>query len=79
MPSVKIVRIDLPQLTLETFTSILEEQYERENVSEVIEFRVDKFTKNADRPKIFEQSVLSKMYKISKHSCRTIPDIMSYK
>ena len=75
IPSVKIVRIDIPKLTISTFTSILVEQFERENISEVLEFRVDKFTTKVDQPKIFEQSVLGEMYKVSKHSCRTVTNV----
>ena len=77
--SVKIVRFDIPELTLATFASILVENFTKENVSDLLEFRVDTFTAKAYRPEIFEQSVLGEMYKVSKHSCRTVTDVQSYK
>ena len=79
VPSVKIVRFDIPELTLATFTSILVENFTKENVSDLLEFRVDTFTAKAYRPEIFEQSVLNEMYIVSKYTCRNIPNIQSYK
>lgn len=76
---VNIVRVDLPKITLATLTFILVENFQRENVSDLLEFRVDRFTTKTESIEFFEKSVLSQMYKISKHSCKLIPDIQSYK
>ena len=59
VPHVKIVRLDLPELTLATLTTMLVENFQRENVSELLEFRIDTFTVKTASMKFFEQSVLS--------------------
>ena len=54
VPYVVIVRLDLPELTLKTFSTILVENFQRENVSDLLEFRVDNFTAISTSTKIFE-------------------------
>ena len=54
IPNVEIVRLDLPEFTLATLTAILVENFTRNNISELLEFRVDTFTAKADRTKFFE-------------------------
>ena len=59
VPHVKIVRINLPELTLATLTSMLVENFQRENVSDLLEFKVDTFTSKTANTKFFKKSVLN--------------------
>ena len=73
VPSIRIVRLDLPELTRTTFTTILCENFKRENVSDVIEFRVNVF-KTVGSYGLFDNSILNQGYKITKHKYRAQPN-----